>query len=291
MSDFPEKDSDAAIREKVFDAAFESIDSNTVPICFIRNGEAIQNRTGVLLQIGGLRFLITTAHVDEHHTIPDAVNAGYVPSVVMPEKGVVPIPIDSERYMTTESPDEDITVYLLSDTMAEKIVGHYQFLRLSQLISKNDAAHENALYLISGFPESMVAQEAGTKRVEIWYYITRRYDGDYSDVCPFDPTTHMVVKYQRRTYNREGTTIHPPGMSGCGIWFVANRVTWPTVSANDFKLAGIQTAWHPKHEYAKGTWIDLVLKIIWRYYPDARPAMRLHNMVFDTDWPVILRAP
>jgi len=286
MSDSTDKN--APIREKVFQAAYDSIHHCTIPICFYRAGAVTHDRTGVLLQIGQLHFLITAAHVGENHTIPDAVKEGYVACVVMSEKGVLPIPIDSERYMTTTNRDEDIAVYLLTAAMEARIAKHYRFLRLSQLQSKNHISHDGAMYLLSGFPQAMVGQEPDAKRVEIWNYLSRRFDGDYECVPSFDPQTHIVLKYQRRTHNRDGETIHPPGMSGCGIWFVANALTWPLFSANDFKLVGIQNAWHLDREYAKGTWIDLVLKIIWRDYPDARGPMRLHGMVFDTDRPVML---
>ena len=290
MSDSTENDPAAPIRDKVFRAAYESIDHSTVPICFHNDGVMTPDRSGVLLQIGSLHFLITAAHVGDDHTIPDAAKQGYAPCVVLPEKGTIPVPIDSDRYMITIDRNEDVAVFLLTDETVVRLAKHYRFLRLSHLQSRNHIANEHAMYLISGFPQGMVAQEPDAKRMEIWYYLTVLYNGNYDNVPGFIPSTHIVLKYERRTHNRDGKTIHPPGMSGCGIWFVAHSLTWPLFTAADFRLTGIQNAWHKDHEYARGTWIDVVMKIIWRYYPEARGPMKLHGMVFE-EHPVILSRP
>jgi hypothetical protein len=266
--------------EKVFKAAWETIDQCTVPICFFHDNKMTFDRTGVLLQIGEMRFLVTAAHVGKDNTLPDAVGRGYIPCVMMPVKGLLPVPITSLRYMTTKDNNEDITVYLLTDDMASKLAEHYYFVRLTDVMSRTNTAHHHAMYLITGFPTAMEGQEPDASFVKTWYYLTRRYDGDYANIASYTPRLHLVVKYQRNTHDRHNRRVHPQGMSGCGIWFVANPVTWPLFAARDFRLVAIQTAWHRDHEYAKGTWIDLVLYIIWHYWSDSRDVMRLHGIEF-----------
>jgi len=115
-------------------------------------------------------------------------------------------------------------------------------------------------------------------RREGWKYVTCRFDSTEL-VEKYDPNTHLVVKYERDTTDETQRTVHPPAMSGCGIWFLAKQPP-EIIVPNDLKLCAIQNAWHKRHEYAKATWTDVVLKIIWTYFPEVQPAMKFHGCSF-----------
>jgi hypothetical protein len=149
------------------------------------------------------------------------------------------------------------------------------------MMSKNDRKHENSWYMLIGFPFARLEpDEDGIDCANGWKYLTHSFRGDYSQVSNYNPDIHLIVRYERDTRIDNGKLIHPPGLSGCGIWYVGHPFSPSPLTADDLKLVGIQTAWHKGVEYAKCTWINSVLRIIWNYYPDTRAPMRLHGMSF-----------
>jgi hypothetical protein len=99
--------------------------------------------------------------------------------------------------MTTDCPNEDLAIFLLSNETAAAVGEHYRFLRLSQLQSKYHVSHEGAMYLIAGFPQAKLEQELDAWRVEGWYYLTGHYEGNYSTIPGFNPQTHIILQYER----------------------------------------------------------------------------------------------
>ncbi|RIK76864.1 MAG: hypothetical protein DCC68_18445 [Planctomycetota bacterium] len=269
----------AAVREKVFAAAVDSIDWYTAPICLYHDGKLIPDRSGVLLQIGSLHFVVTAAHLNNDHQLKDAMDHGYDPCITMPAKGLLPVVLGGTKYLSTKSKSEDITVILLTDEIVAQLRDHYRFLRLTD-VAPLDTLRPTRLYLINGFPLNLVRQEPNAKRSEVWRYVTCRYQGNIDDVENFDPDIHLALHYDKHSYSGDGIRVSPKGMSGCGVWYVAEGHVAPHVSPESLKLVGIQTAWHPRLQYALATRIRLVLYIIWRYYPDSRDVMKLHGLRF-----------
>lgn len=263
---------------KVFDAAADSIDPSSVSIGLYHDNMLWPDRSGILLQIGSHHFLVTAAHANNGRTIADLLNTGHVPCIAMPGQGSAPLIFDSPQYMTTIDPEEDIAVFLLEQDAAARLQAAYSFLNLSDLMSRSDreCRYKGTLYVVVGYPKDTVVREPMAFCVRIWRFITHR-NVDTSAVAGFNPNTHIILKYEDDVRNYEdGIRVTPVGLSGAGIWFVCDPITGPMVSARAFKLVGIQTAWHPIEHYLKGTWIDVVVHIIWKYYPDTRNAMRLH---------------
>ncbi len=263
-------------RQRIFAAADTQLAWCSAPVVHFEGGKAIEIRTGVFLQIADMRFMVTAGHRLLEHC-----ENGRMPHIVMPEKGLDPVCLLEERFWTTKSKHEDLAVVRLKDSTIEALNQQYRFMRLNELMSSNDRQHGNGLYLLYGFPNAMIRKdEEGQKRTDSWKYLTYLFPGDLDNVSDFDNELHLILEYERRTVNAEGETVHPHGLSGCGVWFCGDRVTNALSDPFEFRLAGIQTAWHRQHQYVKCTWIDIVVLIIWKHFPDARAAMRLHGIDF-----------
>lgn len=263
-------------RDAVFSRADEKIGWLTVPVIHRNDGKACDIRTGVLLQIGDMRFLITAGHNMIAHS-----ELGRSAELVMPDKGVPTIPLSEERFWTTKAKSEDLTVCQLTTDTVAKLGDRFRYASLSDFMSQHDTEQGRGLYLLYGFPNQMGSTEDdGTKHAGTWRYLSCLYEGDRSVVEDYDANLHIILEYERETRNKDGQHVWPHGMSGCGIWFCGHPMTHTPFSSDHFRLVGIQTAWHKGFEYSKGTWIDVVATIIWKYYSDTRDVMRMHNMEF-----------
>lgn len=263
-------------RDTVFDHADEKLGWVTAPIIHRDRGKACDIRTGVLLQIANMRFLVTAGHNMIAHG-----ELGRSPEIVMPDKGTPTVSLSNERFWTTKAKAEDLTVCQLTDETVGRLGDRFRYASLSDFMSQHDAQHGRGLYLLYGFPNQMgTSDEDGTKRADTWRYLSCLYERDFSNVENYDPNLHILLEYERKTKNKAGNYVWPHGMSGCGIWFCGHPNTHSPFTADHFRLVGIQTAWHKEFEYAKGTWIDVVAIIIWKYFSDARDVMRLHGMEF-----------
>ncbi len=270
------EDDFSRFRDKVAAAINDSIDHYTVPLCVDHGKKTIANRSGVLLQIADMHFLVTAGH-----DMVELLTEGHSIGIAMPVKGSHAILLTKEKFWTTKDKQEDISVTQLTPPVVAYIKDHYRYVRLTSLMSRDDPSQGKGMYLIYGFPDAIVGpDDEGDTAVESWWYLTVRYRGEYSNVEDYNPRLHFVLDYERNTHNKDGVRVHPPGMSGCGIWFVGHPHTHSLFNADDFKLVAIQNRWHKGYEYAKGTWIDNVLLILWKYYPDTHKPMQLQGIDF-----------
>lgn len=185
--------------------------------------------------------------------------------------------IQTEKWYTTISRQADLAVCLLDQGVVDYLGSKQRYLRITAFVPKGEC--RNGWYVIVGFPfDRYGSDESGIPRREGWKYVTTTLDNTEL-VENYDPQTHLIVGYERDATDEIGRKVRPPAMSGCGIWFLAKQPP-EIIVPNDLKLCAIQTAWHKKHEYAKGTWTDVVLNIIWTYFPEVQPAMRLHSCSF-----------
>lgn len=265
-----------AFRDRLFNIAASSIERATAPLVHIKHDQVVEIRSSVLVQIAQMKFLVTAAH-----EMVDHLKAGRPPFVLMSKGKIHPIALHNEQFWTTNDENVDLAVTQLHESTVAYLNDEYSFLRLTDMMSKNDRKHESAFYALAGFPSARYTPDTnGIQCAHNWKYLTYRFNGDYSQVERYNPNVHLILAYERDTRASDDTIVHPPGLSGCGVWHVGDPFSARLFTADDFKLVGIQTAWNRKVEYAKCTWIDSVLTIIWRYFPDARPPMRLHGMSF-----------
>lgn len=264
-------------KDKVFDVADGSISHCVAPLVHIKDDKDIKDcRTGVLIQIDYMKFLVTAGH-----GMVKFFEEDMAPFLVMPDKDLHPIALQYELFWTTKDEQKDLSVTRLTDSTLAYMGNHYRFLRLDDMMSRKHPRQGQGFYLLLGFPNQRYEYDEERKiRANTWKYLTVQYRKDFADVKPYDPAKHLIVEYERATKTGDGQTVHPPGLSGCGIWYIGNPLVNPVFRPEDFKLTGIQTSWNEVRQYAKGTWIDAVMGIIWEYYPEAHAPMRLHGIEF-----------
>lgn len=279
--EYPENSPETVLNEfknRVFATAAESVEWATAPLVHFesKGGKAIEFRTGVLIEIAGAHFLVTAAHgMQEHFDSADLLQ------IVVPDKGSTPVPLIAERWWSTVDSQEDLNVCRLLPQTVQAMGPNFRFLRLSQMMSQNHPEHGEGLYLLLGYPQSMTRpDEEGVRRSDPWKYLTTPFHGDYAKVSNYDPTLHLILDYERATYNCNGEKVHPPGLSGCGIYFCGHPITRSVLRHEDLKLVAIQTSWHKGEQYVKATWVNDALLVLWKYYPEVRAPMRLHGISF-----------
>lgn len=265
----------AELRSRVFSAADEFIRDCSVPL--VAEGTLVdRHASGVLIQIAEYKFLVTVGHYIKLH-----LDVGRIVCIVRPGKGNRPVRLLTEMFYSTIDDNVDLSFCELQPSTLEILGDDVKFARISDMIPKNDQRHRDGRYLILGFPfDTIGPDEEGEEAVKTWNYISVPFDGDYSNVTTYDSSLHLVLKYEKRTYNDSGEKVHPRGMSGCGIWWIGFRGPDEIINKDNFKLAAIQHSWHPGEQYTLGTWINEALRIVWRYCPKARDAMRIHGVDF-----------
>jgi hypothetical protein len=117
-------------------------------------------------------------------------------------------------------------------------------------------------------------------------YITRAYAGKRYGGTFYDPNVHVVLEFDQDAVGfPAGDRTRLPsirGISGCGIWRVANLDGIAHCSAKRLRLVGLQHRWvrddHAK--YIQGTWIKYALQLILDNYPNLQGPM---NLVYPRD--------
>lgn len=260
-----------AFREYVFRVVDEKAFAASACLMHAQGMKRYEHRSGIFVQIADKHFLVTAAH----HLI-DWYNQGVDTFIVRDEKGSPPVEVITDRWYTTIDEKADLAVCLLDPVLVEYLGPGQQYLRITDFAPKRECGE--GWYVIVGFPIARLGHdEDGLMASEGWKYLTLRY-AKLDLVENYDKETHLILMYDRSTTDGE-KIVHPPAMSGCGIWFVQKNIP-SIVTPDDLKICAIQTAWHKGHEYAKGTWTDVVLNIIWTYFPELQPVMRMHGCDF-----------
>lgn len=266
-----------AFQERVFNAAFESIERATIPLCQRDENADVCHRSGILIDIAGTRFLVTAAH-----EIIANRNSGRHLQIVLPEKGKPTVPLIDELFWTTIDDEEDLLITRLEKSTLKAMGDYHTFVRVRDMLSRQHVRGRKALFLILGFPYAMVRPDTdGDPCVETWKYISYPFDGDLTSVTNYNPNIHHVLIYEQKTWNKEGELVHPPGLSGSGVWLLDITSVHEPITPETFKLVAIQNAWRDCYEYAKATWIDIALIAIWKHFPE----MRRPLMVNGFKWP------
>ncbi|MFO1022941.1 MAG: hypothetical protein U0903_19920 [Planctomycetales bacterium] len=263
-----------SFRDKVFDAVEESVGWMCPSLAGIKDDAIHDLRSCVLIEIGDEHFLATASHDMQSNLERDVIYA-----IAPPNKESSMIPLFTEHFWFTIDKRLDLSVTKLTKETVNQLRPHYRFVHLSSMMSMNDRKHGTGMYLILGFPSSMLGPDAeGIRRSIQWKHLTAMYRGDLDDIENYDRNCHIILIYERETYYKGQKRVHPPGMSGCGIWYVGHPTRDRFFQKDKFRLAGIQTAWSKKFEYAKGTWIDRLLMVMWEYYPETRASMKLNGI-------------
>lgn len=178
----------------------------------------------------------------------------------------------------------DVCVCDISQATAERIVAgnRLRFLGLSEvdLLDKQDP---RSWYTVFGFPGELNQTEIapkvlGSNACATFLYLGERGGISWSDV---DRGVGILMDYgPNTTRNDNGQTVippHPCGMSGGGMWRVAEYGTsigdW---NVKSLKLVGIQSAVYESEQVLRGTRIVHALGFIYRGHEDLRPEIECH---------------
>lgn len=182
------------------------------------NGQPYPVGSGVLLEFGNARWLVSAAHVlDEadHNTI-------YIPG----KSG--PIPLEGD-FMKSKAPDagryDDLIDlgFLNMDKIGASISNDYKFLP-EWMISVDHATESGRNYLFLGFPHKAVKVRKDQRKIrsQPHSYEAKGVELERYSSMGLDPKIHIAISFDaKRAKNKNGQIEVPKdqhGTSGGGVW-------------------------------------------------------------------------
>lgn len=235
-------------------------------------GSAQLAGTGVFLQIADKHFLVTAAHV------ADIAFKDGLPFLVPRKAGQASHPLQLNfvdgHYVT----EYDISVLELDQPTAAELKGFHDFLVINDLDPQ--PLHPDAGLVVQGFPAQFFRiDEQRLMHVESLGWITTQVRGPYKEewkhkdlVLRYDPVAHNLE-------HQTGTTPRPFGLSGCGIWRIANSAYRPRDTLHPYpRLVGIEHSTFRKDHVLAGTSISRVLDMIANAYPELRNSISIFRI-------------
>ena len=136
-------------------------------------------------------------------------------------------------------------------------------------------------YAAFGFPTEWYRKVEDVQRTDPLCFLGAIYEGERNPDAFFDPKVHIALTFEQDVVNAvTGEQRDLPrafGLSGCGLWRIANYskeniVAW---NADKVRLVALQNRWFEQRQYVQGTWIIYALGLIRDSYPSLREAMKL----------------
>ena len=247
------------------------IERATVPFYAIQDDEVKLDRTGVLYSIAGHHFILTASHdlgAIVRYNIPLYVDRT--------DHSSLPIPLSDAVFHCTEKERRDVAAIKISDKVAEQLRPNKEFLTHADVRLTDQGG--DALYVLFGYPERWFAGATESALVSApLVYLCRPYEGEVG----FDPKLHVLLGFNQAAENlTEGKSqeLPPPyGVSGCGIWRVAewSKSDLDCWRPDQLSLVALQHSWSEERKYVRGTWLGYALGLIQDNYPDVAAAMSL----------------
>jgi hypothetical protein len=282
-------------REKAISLGATEIDRYTVALYACQGERICVNGTGVLVQVGEKYFLVTAAHVLDFtifHDIPYALldpgpdgGFAHLDALACWTSPIPPSRDANERRMRRDDPF-DVGYLELPEDLANRLKVVYKFVTLREMDLK--ARPRPGFYLVHGFPAflSSVDDKAGTITAEPMRYVTLLAD-DTED--GFNPLVDIRLQYPEVGVSPDQKDVHMPtpgGISGCGIWRIAEIKPASQWKSEDIKLVGIEhmLRMNGAQRYLQGTRIIYALQAIYRGSPPSRKFMDLHFGLLTQGW-------
>ncbi len=262
------KDRVAAFFDKLNTDILPKIDKVTVPLHGVQDDVLKHDRTGVLYQVADHHFILTAAHwlrdIIQHNILL------FIPTYGAADPG---IPLVGALFHTTEKEIRDVGVIHLDEATAEKLKSRKEFLRHGKVCISD--ADPEGLYVVFGYPEEWFGRTADSELItRPLPYFCQRYSGETMPDSGYDPQLHMALGFDRNVvttqdYSRQ-TLPTARGMSGCGIWRVADcsKEGVERWSTKELRLVGIQHTWCNERKYLLGTRIQYALQVVSMNYPE-----------------------
>jgi hypothetical protein len=263
----------------------ERIAAVTAPIYTEQDGATILCASGVLLQIADRHFLVSAGHTFDARRmlyLPLWVTSGVIGSKLLP-LGQVRIRSSDTKvpYDRTDEPF-DIAVCELSGETGEQIAVNKKFLRLAD-VDPWDRQEPRSWYMVFGYPSVLSPQDEVTKSIDAKAVAlaTFIYCDERGPLDSYDKEVGIALDFDAATMKDDdgnpAIAPHPGGMSGCGIWRLAEAGTeigfW---KLDDVKLVAIEHTLKTSQKVLAGTRIGYALQMIYRNHADLRPVMEMH---------------
>lgn len=245
-----------------------------------------KDRTGVLLRIGDGHFILTAAH-----EIDRIIDEEMILGMSWDDVEKVPIQIRNTDVALTRPDQSDVAAIKLDSEVAETLLRRHVALTMADLVPNCRASR--GIFLITGYPRAgVIAEEQQWNDPEPHEIVTeplnflcsRLDDGWKHHMLKFDPDVHLVLGMRTNAVDELGGDRELPdhagieGISGCGVWLVADERTGNTledISFADCKLAAIEHSWDAASGRVAATWIDIGIRIIYEAFPETQPALKL----------------
>jgi hypothetical protein len=277
---------------RVCDASAPEISRSTVSIYGYHQNAVHQNGSGVLLEIGEKHFLLSAAHVIDFTSIHG------ITYMLSPAEGKEPVPLVNFNAGTSALPPHrdpkdpdmrdddplDVGFIELNDEIVHRLLPVRRFATLREVDVDNKL--KLGCYLILGYPHKLSTTDSLKQKANAvpLRSVTELCD-DPAD--QFDPTMLVRLKYPEKGLNADMDEVavpNPKGMSGCGIWRIAEIKKRDKWNKDDVKLVAIDYKWSGQRRYIHGTRVRYVLELIYRFYPSIRSIMDLNLGLLTRGW-------
>ncbi|RAJ89923.1 hypothetical protein LX87_05612 [Larkinella arboricola] len=195
--------------------------------------------SSVLLQIQGYYFLVTAGHVFDRKV---KNNIGFMIN------NEIHFIMGQLRYSDVKQDETsnkvDLAILKLDPDVVQALNVKYKFIN-SELISFDHSIVNTPSYLIVGYPIRKTKVDKVKRKIipSPLIFITGEADQSEYNRLKFDPLVNVLLKYRQKkvknfTNKRVEQHTNPQGISGCGVWYIANFIK-PEGGLPDFKLMGI----------------------------------------------------
>lgn len=230
-------------------------------------GSLDQIGTGVLIDISGITFLLTAAHVIDENKYGDLL----IPTT----EGLKQIEgtfayLDIPKYGTRDEDNLDVGYYKLDDNFTQNLYKELNKINIDDIVFIDDAT-QNMIYTFAGYPSSKSIIRPKVATSATYFYGGYSVESKVYSKYGYDPQMQIIVKFRRHSsVTPEGEKFFPPfpeGISGGGIF------VWPEELRGQFipterKLVGIIHTYKERDDLLIGTNIQAFIKCIAINNPD-----------------------
>jgi hypothetical protein len=244
----------------------------TLPLFAGRRDRAPQLvASGIVLEVGTSRFLITATHV-----LRDwpgvSISIGDLFFEIRGDR----VTIHSEGCEPGSDDDKlDISLLRLEAGLAERIEAD-QVLMIADLDLSASAVGQDC-FLMSGYPERRNRDGLDGESFTVRAYSLLMYDGDEAlyQALGLDAQAHLALPFDPNdTWDMERQVAAPnfQGISGGGLWRIQSDDASPL---RETRLAAIAVEQHRKgrHRHVLATRVRLILTAVHERYPDLRATL------------------
>jgi hypothetical protein len=242
----------------------------TVPLYTQQHGKTILFGSGVQLQVEEKHFILSAGHnfdIRRMLDLPLWVTDGVLGNRLLPVGQVLIRSSETkDPYHRTDEPF-DIAVCELTEEVGTQISAQKRFLRLTD-VDPWDRQEPRSWYMVYGYPTKLSLPDEASLSINgnAVAFCTFIYCDERGELDNFEKEVRIALDFDEATVRDDaGQPASPPdpdGMSGCGIWRLAEAGTdtmrWKT---DDVKLVAIDHGWRKRTKVLVGTRIRYALQM------------------------------